>query len=224
MLDWLFESARFSLAGGALGVAWWLGVNAAAFATGGADGALVLFQPIHGRRGADRGLVGGVCGRDRRRRRPLVALAITALREGDVVKRVTMPTTCPACSQGLEVLRLGCGACGTAVEGRFATGRLGRLNKAQLEFVETFLDCRGKIKDVEQALGISYPTVVARLDEAVAAMGAPGAMDATTDNGKGERAPKDRARHAEVLGALERGEITAAEAASRLRAHRSGGR
>jgi hypothetical protein len=137
-----------------------------------------------------------------------------------------MPTTCPACGHGLEVLRLGCGSCGTAVEGRFFTGRLGRLNKVQLEFVETFLDCRGKIKDVEQALGISYPTVVARLDEAVAAMGAAGPADEAHEggNGKNERAPKDRARQAEVLGALERGEITATEAASKLRAHRSGGR
>jgi hypothetical protein len=137
--------------------------------------------------------------------------------EDDVMKRVTTPSSCPACGHGLDVLRLGCAACGTAIEGRYGLGKLGQLNKAQLEFVEVFLECRGKIKDVEQQLGISYPTVVARLDEAVLAMKPRPEVDP-------EPRPKgDRARQADVLGALERGEITAAEAAARLRIQRGGG-
>jgi hypothetical protein len=133
-------------------------------------------------------------------------------------KRVTMPTACPACGHALDVLRLGCAECGTAIEGRYALGRLGQLTRAQLEFVEVFLECRGKIKDVEQRLGVSYPTVVARLDEVVAAM---------EPRADGAAEPKPRpasAKHAEVLEALERGEISAAEAATRLRSQRTGGR
>src|SRR5262249_50433612 len=34
-----------------------------------------------------------------------------------------------------------------------------------------FIKCRGKIKDVEDALGISYPTVVRMLDEVITALG-----------------------------------------------------
>jgi hypothetical protein len=134
------------------------------------------------------------------------------------MKRITMPTACPACGHALEVLRLGCSECGTAIEGRYALGRLGQLSKTQLEFVEVFMECRGKIKDVEQRLGVSYPTVVARLDEVVAAM-------EPRAEGDAEPRPKgERGRHAEVLEALERGEITAAEASARLRGQRSGGR
>jgi hypothetical protein len=44
MLDWLFESARFSLAGGALGVAFWLVANGVV-AVASAGQALVVFQP-----------------------------------------------------------------------------------------------------------------------------------------------------------------------------------
>jgi hypothetical protein len=135
------------------------------------------------------------------------------------MKRVTTPSACPACGHSLDVLRLGCSACGTAVEGRFGLGRLGRLSRAQLEFVEVFLDCRGKIKDVEQVLGISYPTVVARLDEVVAAM-EPAARAADV---AGTKQP-ERSRRTEILEALERGELTAAEAATRLRGQRNGGR
>jgi hypothetical protein len=136
------------------------------------------------------------------------------------MKRVTMPTACPACGHALDVLRLGCAECGTAIEGRYALGRLGQLTRAQLEFVEVFLECRGKIKDVEQRLGVSYPTVVARLDEVVAAM-------EPRPDGAAEAKPKAaaaNAKHAEVLEALERGEISAAEAAARLRSQRTGGR
>jgi hypothetical protein len=54
-------------------------------------------------------------------------------------------------------------------ESRF--GRLARLDAAQLDFAETFLRCRGVIKNVEDMLGISYPTVKARLADVLNAMG-----------------------------------------------------
>ncbi len=49
--------------------------------------------------------------------------------------------------------------------------RLARLDDAQLQFVETFLRCRGVIKNVEDMLGISYPTVKARLASVLETMG-----------------------------------------------------
>lgn len=64
--------------------------------------------------------------------------------------------------------RMRCESCGTAVEGRFDLEWPSQLSKEQLSFVKVFLLSRGKIKDVEHALGISYPTVVSRLDEVVA--------------------------------------------------------
>lgn len=81
------------------------------------------------------------------------------------------PTICPICGERLTVTRLHCHACDTVIEGRFFAGRLAQLSAAQLEFVEIFLLCEGKIKAVEERLGISYPTVRARLREVIAAMG-----------------------------------------------------
>ena len=133
-----------------------------------------------------------------------------------------MPTMCPSCGHGLDVLRLGCGECGITLDGRFAFGRLGRLSKAQVEFVEIFLECRGKIKDVEQRLGVSYPTVVGRLDEVVAALGEEEEAEPAPER-KAPQGAEPRPRRAtnqkaaEILDALERGEITATEAAQRLR-------
>lgn len=82
-----------------------------------------------------------------------------------------MPGRCPICDSALTITRLQCGQCGTGIDGAFVPGRLGSLDREQVQFVETFMKCRGKIKDVEQELGISYPTVVARLNEVVRAMG-----------------------------------------------------
>lgn len=41
------------------------------------------------------------------------------------------------------------------------------LSAEQLYFIETFIKCRGSIKEVEKEMGISYPTVRAKLDEAI---------------------------------------------------------
>ncbi len=82
-----------------------------------------------------------------------------------------LPGRCPVCANALTVTRLQCGHCGTGIDGAFGLGRLQALTAEQVQFVETFMKCKGKIKDVEGELGISYPTVVARLNEVVRAMG-----------------------------------------------------
>ena len=67
--------------------------------------------------------------------------------------------------------------------------------------------CRGKIKDVEVELGISYPTVVARLNEVLVAMG----FEAGED-------PREAEKRQQVLDDLASRKISASEAAERLRA------
>ena len=56
------------------------------------------------------------------------------------------------------------------VRGRFAIPHASQLEKDQHHFLETFLRCRGVISAVEKELGISYPTVRARLDQLLNAM------------------------------------------------------
>ncbi|MFL5731614.1 MAG: DUF2089 domain-containing protein [Chloroflexia bacterium] len=82
-----------------------------------------------------------------------------------------MPGLCPVCRNTLAVTRMQCGQCGTGIDGLFGIGRLQALTPEQVQFVEIFIKNRGKIKDVERELDISYPTVVARLNEVVSAMG-----------------------------------------------------
>jgi len=82
-----------------------------------------------------------------------------------------VPGHCPVCDEGMIVTRLHCPNCEVTVEGRFSLGRLAMLSPEQLEFVEVFLRCEGKITRVEKELNISYPTVRSRLNEIIAAMG-----------------------------------------------------
>ena len=115
-----------------------------------------------------------------------------------------MPSQCPVCGKGLRVARLECEACQTAIEGSFDAGRLSRLSREQLAFAEVFIECRGKIKDVEERLGLSYPTVVARLEQVVEALGAPTRAE-----------PSSTVE--EVLASLAKREISPAEAAKKIR-------
>jgi len=87
-------------------------------------------------------------------------------------------------------------------EARF--GRLARLSDEQLEFVEVFLRCRGVIKNVEDMLGVSYPTVRARLNATLETLGLAGDDD-------GMAVEQRRARR-EILNDLSAGRITADEA------------
>jgi hypothetical protein len=122
------------------------------------------------------------------------------------------PRQCPVCSGELHVARLQCDSCNTGLEGKFSLGRFARLSREQLAFVEAFLACRGKIKDVEQLLGMSYPTVVLRLDEVVSAMG--------FDQKKVGNAPSHAVERQEILNDLSRGKMNATEAAAKIRALR----
>ncbi len=113
--------------------------------------------------------------------------------------------SCPSCSSSLEVRRLECPACGVSVEGRFEQGALARLSREELAFVEVFLRARGKIKDVEEELGLSYPTVVSRLNDVLVSMGF-------------ETQEEDLpARRQKILDDLSAGRLSAAEATEQLR-------
>ncbi|MCL4870426.1 MAG: DUF2089 family protein [Anaerolineae bacterium] len=78
---------------------------------------------------------------------------------------------CPICRENLHVTRLHCRNCDTAIEGHFTLGRLYYLSPEQLQFVETFVRCEGKINRVEDEMGMSYPAVRSRLTEVIRALG-----------------------------------------------------
>lgn len=113
-----------------------------------------------------------------------------------------VPTDCPVCHDDLLVTRLVCRNCGTALEGRFAMGRLSQLTPEQLHFVEVFIRCEGKINRVQEELGLSYPTVRSRLVEVIRGLG----YEA------GEEQGGEDERRQEVLERLARQEISSEEA------------
>ncbi len=117
---------------------------------------------------------------------------------------------CPSCNGDLAVNKLRWHSCDIAIEGDFSIPALLRLSRAQLDFVEVFLKNRGNIREVERELGVSYPTVRARLDEVLDAIGfnlAPKADDGRLEDSATRRA---------VLEQLSAGKISPEEAMQTL--------
>ena len=138
--------------------------------------------------------------------------------------------TCPICGGELAVTRLHCRSCATTLEGDFNVGRFARLSREQFALLESFLRSKGNLKEMERELGISYPTVRARVDALLRALGL--ADDAAVEDEPGEPTPGDAAgafdaataaldvaaARREILERLARREIDAASAAAELRA------
>ena len=116
---------------------------------------------------------------------------------------------CPVCEHKLEVTRLYCRHCDTALEGHFVLGRFYELSPEQLRFVETFVRCQGKLNRVQEDLNLSYPTVRNRLHDVIRGLG--------YEVDEEDEASVTAETRQEVLAALSSGEITAEEAARRLR-------
>ena len=127
--------------------------------------------------------------------------------------------TCPVCAGELAVTRLRCGECGTTIEGEFGVGRYGRLTRDQTQVLESFLRSRGNLRDMERELGISYPTVRARVEALVRALGF-GPRDEAETIAAAASATADEiaAGRREILERLSRKELTAEGAAEAIRA------
>ena len=141
--------------------------------------------------------------------------------------------TCPVCSGELTIARLHCRTCGTALEGEFGVGRFGRLDREQMSLLESFLRSRGNLKEMERELGISYPTVRGRVDALIRSLGLSDGEESDVDDDFGAgfgdevgESAADEARAADedvaakrraILERLARKEISADEAAAKLR-------
>lgn len=125
-------------------------------------------------------------------------------------KQWNIPPRCPVCGGGYEITRLECTGCHSRLEGHFGAGKFDRLSAEQLHFIEVFLGCRGNIREVEKLLGISYPTVRGRLDEALKIL--------ELNQLRQEESSMD------VLEALSRGDITVTEAMQRMESNKKDGR
>ena len=91
---------------------------------------------------------------------------------------------------------------GITIQGEFDLPPLARLRYEDQVFVSEFVRGHGSIKDMEKAFGVSYPTVKNRLNRIIEQLQL---VEVGTSPGADD-----------PLDLLERGEITAAEAAERL--------
>ena len=115
-----------------------------------------------------------------------------------------LPTKCPLCGGEVAVTRLHCRDCDTTFDGRFIFSSFSRLTPEQLEFLETFIRCEGKIKRMEDEISLSYPTIRNRLHEIIRALGyEPGGEELSGAS------DEERQR---ILEDLDRGRISAEEA------------
>jgi hypothetical protein len=127
---------------------------------------------------------------------------------------------CPVCSGELSVTRLRCGTCATTIEGEFGVGRYARLTREQAQVLESFLRSRGNLRDMERELGISYPTVRARVEALVRSLGF-GPRDEAEPEAPASATPgadEAAAARRDILERLANHELSAEAAAEAIRA------
>ncbi len=119
---------------------------------------------------------------------------------------IALGSPCPACAQPMHPKVLEC-ACGVRVEAPISVNEFTLLSPEQLHLLRIFVKCEGRIRDMEAALGISYPTVKTRIKELKDAL-------EIVDDGLAEKPPTLDMN--EVLSGLETGELSVDEALDRL--------
>jgi hypothetical protein len=114
---------------------------------------------------------------------------------------------CPSCGGDLEITRVNCTSCETIVVARYQPCPFCRLSPESTRFLETFVKCRGNVKQMERELDISYWTVRRRLDDLILELGLEAEPMEEIDSSAEQRA---------ILEQLNQGEITATQAAELL--------
>src|SRR5699024_2784354 len=117
-----------------------------------------------------------------------------------------MIETCPACAHQRHVSKLSCANCHTVIDNNFMLCWFGTCTHEQIHFIEVFLLKRGNIKEVEKALGVSYPTVRGKLNDIVTMLGHQSTIE-----------QDERKKKANVMEQLENGEIDVEEALALLK-------
>ncbi len=150
---------------------------------------------------------------------------------------------CPSCGGQLEIAEVHCTACETQVRARYRPCDFCALTVEQSTFLRMFVMSRGNLSEVEKRLGVSYPTVRAKLDEVIERLSGhvPQSQSAPpAGNPKGRGAPPhpvearagvvavapppspdpnagEGGERRRILEAVARGEIDAAEGLRRMR-------
>ena len=77
---------------------------------------------------------------------------------------------CPCCNNTLNITSLQCPDCGVELRNTFELSTFDRLDADQMNFLLSFLRFRGNLKNLQEEIGISYPTAKKKLEEILIAM------------------------------------------------------
>lgn len=125
-----------------------------------------------------------------------------------------LPARSPIDGGEIVVTRFFSPQSGTTVEGEFSVSiPFAGLSAEQVQFMETFVRCEGKMNRMESEIGVSYPTLRTRLHEVIRALG--------YEPGKDEPVPtppvstdEERRR---ILDLLDAGELSFGDAMAKLK-------
>lgn len=126
-----------------------------------------------------------------------------------------LPARSPIDGGDIVVTRFYSPQSGVSVEGEFSVSiPFAALNSEQVQFIETFVRCEGRLNRMETELNMSYPTVRTRLHEVIRALG--------YEPGKDEpppppASPEDERRR--ILDQLDAGQLSFADAMARLKSN-----
>lgn len=76
-------------------------------------------------------------------------------------------SSCPICKHELKIAEFHCERCKVSFRGSFESSWLAAFSESQLEFIKLFLLVQGNLKELQNQLGISYPTVKSRLADII---------------------------------------------------------
>lgn len=121
------------------------------------------------------------------------------------------PSQCPTCGHVLNIRELSCQECDTTIRGRWSLGVFDRLTADQQTFLRLFVRSRGNLSEVERSLGVSYPTVRAKLEEVIEALQDEPAPAPVPE------APQQETRD-DILHAIAAGRLSVEDGLARMRA------
>lgn len=128
---------------------------------------------------------------------------------------------CPNCQKTMQVRAMACRACDVRIDAPFPASDIPALTSDMLHFLRVFIHCEGRIKDMEAALGVSYPTVKAHLTQLkdvffATAKSPANATSPTAGSGESPNRSSD-----DVITAIEKGDLNVADAIKQLRQRRN---
>jgi hypothetical protein len=130
-----------------------------------------------------------------------------------------LPDQCPICGGDITITRIHCDICDSTIESKFAPvgSKFNRLNGEQLDFLEIFVRCEGKLNRMETELGLSYPTIRGRLHEVIRALGyEPGKEETESRRTAPTKPALGEGERKRILDELDKGVINVEQAIKQL--------